>query len=178
MIGNFLGDFVKGNDVNRYVPGVKRGVHLHRAIDMFTDNHDIVKKSKKRLWERHRHYAPVIVDVFYDHFLAKNWSQYSPISLKGFTENFYEVIRQNEQLLPEKAQHMFSYMSRDNWLYYYQYVEGVRRTLAGLASRTRFISGMEVATELLQLHYPIFEEEFVAFFPELQSHVFTFLKDH
>ena len=83
-LGNFIGDFVKGRDLaDRYEPAIVKGIELHRAIDEFTDQHAIVKQSKMRLRPKYRHYAPVIVDIFYDHFLAAGWDNHS------------------EQLLPE-----------------------------------------------------------------------------
>ncbi|MEQ8424061.1 MAG: DUF479 domain-containing protein, partial [Cyclobacteriaceae bacterium] len=75
MIGNFIGDFVKGKNLSaRYNPDVVLGIELHRAIDEYTDSHDVVQKSKVRLRPKYRHYSGVIVDMFYDHFLAKNWN--------------------------------------------------------------------------------------------------------
>ena len=76
QLGNFIGDFVKGrNLVEQFGHEIAKGIELHRAIDEFTDKHPIVKLSKVRLREKYRHYAPVIVDIFYDHYLAKNWEK-------------------------------------------------------------------------------------------------------
>ncbi len=175
LFGNFIGDFVKGQAFNDYPEGIRKGILLHREIDHFTDHHEVVKESKKRLWDTHRHYAPVIVDVFYDHFLAKDWDQYSPLPLKAVTEAFYETLRLSEHLLPPKAKNMFFYMSRDNWLYHYQYVEGVHRALSGMASRTKFPSGMELSVNQLKKHYDAFHKEFRIFFPQLVSHAQNFL---
>src|SRR5690349_12341831 len=83
MVGNFIGDFVKGRNLDdRFSSGIVKGIELHRAIDEYTDSHPVVAQSKNRLRPKYRHYAPVIVDVFYDHFLAKNWKNYHPTSLE------------------------------------------------------------------------------------------------
>jgi acyl carrier protein phosphodiesterase len=76
MLGNFMGDFVKGKSYRQqYEPEIIKGIELHRSIDEFTDSHPVVTESKNRLRPTYRHYSGVIVDVFYDHFLAANWNQ-------------------------------------------------------------------------------------------------------
>ena len=92
MVGNFIGDFVKGNQLDSFEKEIKQGVQLHRAIDQYTDSHIVVSQSKDKLREKYRHYSGVIVDVYYDHFLSKNWSHYHAQDLKGFTEEFYVVF--------------------------------------------------------------------------------------
>ena len=175
MIGNFIGDFVKGKDVYNYPSPIKQGILLHREIDRFTDSHGTVKLSKKRLWGKFRHYAPVIVDVFYDHFLAKNWNQFSSRALKDFTTSFYSIAKAKEELIPERANQMLKYMSRDDWLFHYQSVEGINQALTGMSRRTQFVSHMEVASLELENHYEAFNQEFNAFFPELEAHSKQFL---
>jgi acyl carrier protein phosphodiesterase len=168
-IGNFIGDFVKGKEIDRYPEDIRLGIRLHRAIDHYTDQHPVVLESKKRLRPGFHHFAPVIVDVFYDHFLARTWSDYHHMPLKAFTLDFYSMIKENLQLLPSKAQHMYGYMSSQNWLYGYQYIEGIDKTLTGMSRRTSFKSGMEHASEELEKNYAQFEREFKEFFPQLQE---------
>ena len=86
MVGNFIADRVKGKDLLNYSESVQKGIEMHRAIDTFTDEHAVVMKSKKRLFPVYHKYAAVIVDMFYDHILAKNWEEYSPISLKLYAK--------------------------------------------------------------------------------------------
>ncbi len=176
LIGNFIGDFVKGSQMKEYSEGIQKGIRLHRSIDHYTDNHQIVLKSKVRLREKFRHYAPVIVDVFYDHFLAKNWSSFSNIPLKEYTENFYQVIRGYFNIIPKSVIQMIGFMARDNWLYHYQFIDGIDRALTGMSKRTKFENKMDEATLSLQEHYHDFENEFNQFFPELQHHVSNFEK--
>jgi len=169
-IGNFVGDFVKGNQVFSYPNDIQEGIMQHRRIDQFTDVHLIVLESKKRLRAKYRHYAPVIVDMFYDHFLAKNWASYSSIRLKDFTGNFYKIAKDNIHLLPENAVSTLGHMSKTDWLYNYQFIEGIDQALAGMARRTKFESGMENACIDLQANYGIFKAEFEEFFEDLQGH--------
>lgn len=166
-LGNFFGDFIKGRQVQVYSQAIQAGIHLHRFIDRFTDSHEVVRKSKLRLRGEFRHYSPVIVDVFYDHFLAKNWRNYHRQDLIAYTEEFYKLALRHKQAFPEKAGYMLNYMAADNWLYGYRYTEGIRRALSSMARRTSFVSGMERAHLALEEHYAAFEAEFRLFFPQL-----------
>ncbi len=174
LVGNFIGDFVKGSQMDQYAEKIQKGIRLHRSIDHFTDNHSIVLESKIRLREKFRHYAPVIVDVFYDHFLAKDWSKFSETPLKEYTENFYNLMRGYFNIIPQGVIHMLGFMSRDNWLYQYQFIEGIDRALTGMSRRTKFENKMDEASLSLKEHYEDFEKEFNQFFPELESHVSNF----
>ncbi|MCP4457173.1 MAG: DUF479 domain-containing protein [Cytophagales bacterium] len=176
-LGNFIGDFVKGNTINDFDTDIKKGIQLHRAIDHFTDTHPIVRESKLRLRPDFRHYSPVIVDVFYDHFLAIDWNEYSDIPLLKFTKDFYQMIDSLKASLPPEANHMLLYMKKDNWLYNYRLVEGIHRALSGMSRRTSFKSKMEYASENLKQHYEDYKVEFQRFFPALQKHCVDFLRD-
>jgi acyl carrier protein phosphodiesterase len=177
LIGNFIGDFVKGKQMEDYEKEIAWGIQLHRMIDEFTDKHPIVAQSKALLKEKYRHYSPVIVDIFYDHFLARNWEHYHKIPLKEFTTTCYQIIRDNHDLLPQKAKYMFPFMVKNNWLYHYAEHEGIRRVLEGMANRTRFHSKMEQAVEDLNRYYEDFSRHFTAFFPELENLAKDFLKE-
>jgi acyl carrier protein phosphodiesterase len=169
-LGNFIGDFVKGNQANVYPEKVRNGISLHRAIDKFTDTHDVVLRSKIRLRPDYRHYAPVIVDVYYDHFLSKYWKEYHDTPLSEYTDQFYEMIKDHQDLLPERASHMFNYMRNDNWLLGYSQIIGIEQALGGMSRRTKFDSGMERAGENLRADYESFKSEFEEFFPDLISY--------
>lgn len=167
MIGNFMADAVKGKNWKAYSHEVQKGIQLHRAIDHFTDTHPIVKESKKRLWERYRHYNAVIIDIFYDHFLAKHWLDYHDTPLDTFVRQTYDLLLKNRELLPEKIQILVKYMIKNNWLYNYQFTEGIHNVMQGMSRRTSFDSGMETATEDLLQYFDEFEREFKSFFPLL-----------
>lgn len=176
MVGNFIGDFVKGSQLDQYHPRIQQGIRLHRSIDTFTDSHPIVMMSKKRLREKFRHYSPVIVDIFYDHFIAKNWSKFSNEPVLEFTRRFYSIMNQYSSSVPKAVSNMLVYMSSGNWLYHYQFIEGIDKALTGMSRRTKFDSKMELAVTYLEQHYDSFESEFDQFFPDLQHHVHNFEK--
>lgn len=169
LVGNFIGDFIKGRQaLNKFDPEIIRGVELHRAIDEFTDNHFIVHESKDRLRPKYRHYAAVIIDVFYDHFLALHWKKFHHRSLNDFASDTYKTIEGFSPILPLRFKQMFPYMISGNWLVNYAGITGVHRALSGMASRSPYDSKMEYATSDLEKHYKEFNDEFERFFPELK----------
>ena len=175
-LGNFIGDFVRGRDLSsRFSARIYKGITLHRAIDEFTDHHPIVKQSKDRLRPKYRHYAPVIVDIFYDHFLAVNWHLYHSQLLPDFAADCYQYLEKSLPILPEQVRWMLPHMVRGNWLVNYARVEGIQQALNGMTRRSKFDSKMnESVTELIQ-SYDEFNSEFILFFPLLKEHASQFL---
>ncbi|HNC32372.1 MAG TPA: ACP phosphodiesterase, partial [Cyclobacteriaceae bacterium] len=162
MIGNFMGDFVKGRAyLRQYDSEIIKGIDLHRSIDEFTDSHPIVTHSKNRLRPKYRHYSGVIVDVFYDHFLAANWNQFHSLSLEKFAQQAYQTIESFDAELPAELNHMMPYMINGNWLLNYSNLEGIHRALSGMARRTPYQSKMEEAVNDLREHHDAFKSEFM-----------------
>jgi len=171
MVGNFIGDFVKGNQILQYDEGIVEGILMHRKIDDFTDNHVVFKRSRKRIRHKYRHYSGVVIDLFYDHILAKNWNNYAEKSLDKFASEVYTVIQDHIQIIPEKARYMFPYMMKYNWLVNYSTLEGIDQSLKGLSKRTNHRSGMEHAATDLAEKYKHFENDFKEFFPEIMDFI-------
>lgn len=169
LIGNFISDAVKGNKYNNYPPEIKAGILLHREIDTYTDSHPIVKKSMRRLNKRYRHYNGVIIDILYDHFLAKNWNNYSDTPLEIYADNVYKFLLQHIDSFPEELQNLLPNMIQYNWLVNYASLEGIERVLNGMNKRTKGISQMDRAIEDLKLNYEALENDFTAYFKELES---------
>lgn len=178
IIGNFIADSVKGSAINQFSAEIQKGIVLHRKIDTFTDSHPIVEQSKQRLRLKYRKYASVIVDIYYDHFLAKNWDLYSEIELQKFTQDIYSAITNNHTILPEKSVHFTKYMLQHDILFAYSKLEGIEKVLYGMAKRAKFESNMEQAIHDLKEHYVLFENEFKLFFPELKQFVKIELENH
>lgn len=178
MVGNFIGDFVKGrNALADYEREIVLGIELHRSIDQFTDTHKVVSESKNRLRPKYRHYSGVIVDVFYDHFLAKDWTNFHSELLPDFAERAYRTIEKFDPILPQAVKYMLPYMTKGNWLVNYSKVEGIHRALSGMARRTSHESKMDEAMGDLVKHYEEFRKEFYEFFPELKLHCETWIKN-
>ncbi len=168
-IGNFMADGIRGNDYMHFPEEVKKGIILHRHIDTFTDANLIYRKSKHRLHEKYGHYAGVIMDILYDHFLAKNWSNYSDVPLEDYAARFYKSLEDNYDILTEKTKGMMPYMMERNWLVSYGTIAGIEMILFQMDYRTKHRAHMQEAITELQEFYHEFEEEFTLFFEELRD---------
>jgi acyl carrier protein phosphodiesterase len=170
LAGNLIADFVKGKQaLQSFEFEIAKGIELHRLIDAFTDAHAVVTESKKRLRPKYRHYSGVIVDVFYDHFLATNWDRYHEQSLEDFASHIYKTMGAFDKIVPAGFKHMFPYMIKGNWLLNYARIEGIERALGGMSARTPYESKMDEAVYDLRLHYDLFKKEFEDFFPDLRA---------
>lgn len=166
-LGNFIADSIRANKFDHLPERVQKGIMLHREIDTYTDAHAIPKMSSKKLHKNFGHYSRVIVDIFYDHFLAKNWSKYSEVPLAIYVDDFYDLLEDNFEILPVGVKRMMPYMITDNWLFNYSKIEGIGRVLNGMNRRTKNKSKMNFAIIDLEEHYGAFEKEFTTFFEEL-----------
>ena len=169
-IGNFMADSIRGNSYLEYPDDLRNGILLHRYIDTFTDAHPIYRKSKHRLHEKYGHYSGVIMDIVYDHFLAKNWSNYSDENLEDYVDNFYKLMDDNFDVLTERVQKMLPTMKTQNWLVSYASLSGLEMILFNMDYRTKHRVNMQEAIVEVQKFYTEFEEEFTLFFYELQNH--------
>lgn len=173
MIGNLIADHIKGNNYSHLPQEIQNGIILHRKIDTFTDTHTIVKSSKRRLHNRYGHYNGVIIDIFYDYFLAKNWRDYSAIPLNVYSKSVYDLLDKNKEVLPEKTLEMLPYMKQYDWLYNYQFLDGIENVLIGMNKRTKNKSQMHLAIEDLKTFENEFENEFTLFFNDLYNYTET-----
>ncbi len=174
QIGNLLGDFVKGRIDQKdslYSQGIIKGIETHFKVDKFTDTHEIFKRSKKRIYQSQGRFSGVLIDIFYDHFLAKNWSSFSEENLETFAKNIYNILQKNHYLLPEKLQLILPRIILENWLVSYQQTEGIKRTCQRLAKRIKRSNYCAIAHEDLQHNYHELESDFLLFFPQLVKYV-------
>jgi acyl carrier protein phosphodiesterase len=178
IVGNFIADHVKGRLVDSYSEQIKAGIRLHRRIDAFTDSHPVVRRSTGRLKENYGKFSGVIVDMFYDHFLAKNWTSYSSVPIKQFTSGIYRVMMKHFMILPPKTRRILPFMMADDWMSGYAYLEGLNMALSGMSRRTKFNSGMEHATEALKRDYELYKSEFEDFFADLRNDTAIFFREN
>jgi len=167
VVGNFIADHVKGDSIGQFNNAVREGILMHRAVDTFTDSHPVVKRSILRLRPVYRKYAGVIVDMYYDHFLAAGWEEYSSVSLEEFTRSRYDLLLSYAGVIPARSQRILQHMSEHNWLLSYRSLDGLHQALTGMSRRTTFVSRMEHAVLDLKDCYDCYREEFRIFFPEL-----------
>lgn len=169
QLGNFIGDFVKGDEAFSFPEKVTIGVLHHRSIDYFTDRHPAWKRSKTRLFEQFRHYGAVLVDIYYDHFLAAQWDRFHPVPLHQYTREVYNNFTEMQMHMPQRSQNMLPYMIRGNWLYNYQFIEGVENVLNGMSRRASRGNNLQNGASALLRDYENFKLDFETFFPELEA---------
>lgn len=174
MIGNFIADHVKGRKINDFNQKIQTGIRLHRAIDTFTDKHPLFIASCKRLNGEFGRYSPVIMDMFYDHFLAANWAQYNPTPIREFTENNFSILFAHFDLLPERTKYILPYMARENWLMSYSDLLSLQNALNGISRRTSLKLSLGDAIHNLRTHYTEYQKDFRAYMPE----VISFTENH
>ena len=172
LVGNFIADAVKGRKaILQFPEQVQKGIIIHREIDFFMDTHPIVKQGMSRLRENYPKFSGVIMDIFYDHFLAKNWNDYSKIDLEDYTKQVYSIVEINKEHLLGKAKMMFPYMKRENWLLSYQTIDGIESILERMTQRIDNRVQLHKSVNELQLFYDSYELEFKAFFKEIAEHM-------
>lgn len=170
MVGNFLADFLNKRESEMLSESVQKGILLHRAIDTFTDGHPEVKKSVQQLRPRHRKYAPVIVDVFYDYFLHRNWEKFSAIPKNHFSQKVYAALNDYYPHFPDFMQPRVKEMINAQWLDSYGSLEGLNYTFRRMRARTSHPEWLDGAVDSLEALTPQLEADFVAFFPDLIQH--------
>lgn len=170
-VGNILPDLTSITELKKFPPPIQEGIICHKAIDIFTDAHPIVKCSMSRLPANYKRYGGILTDVFYDHFLAKNWSNYSNISLNSFTDEFGSDLQLLESELPKEIFNLFQRILRNNIFESYRDISGVTLALQRIDLRLRRPANLEKAIIILENHYDTYEAEFIEFFQALQKHI-------
>ncbi len=176
MLGAVLGDFVKGPVGTDYPPAIREAILLHRHIDRYTDAHPLHHASRALISPARRRFAPVLIDIFYDHFLARHWTDYSAVPLSQFAQQVYAVLLANRSSLPERLQRAAPQMAASDWLNAYAGLAGIDAALNGIARRLGRYPRAAVligAVEELERHYVDFEQQFRDYFPQLIAYTET-----
>lgn len=176
LIGNMISDFVKGKKKFTYTNDVQKGIQLHRDIDTFTDNHEATREAKTYLKPAVGLYAGAFVDVLYDHFLANDPSEFSESSLQKHALETYNVLSNNEIILPHIFQRMLPYMVSQNWLFNYKEMTGIKNSFAGVARRAAYLESSEAVFELFNDHYLSLQKCYNDFFPSIKTYSLYRLK--
>lgn len=171
LVGNMMGDFVKGRLDELYPPGIRSGIALHRKIDSFAAGNRFFVRSKRRIDDSYGHYKGILIDVFYDHFLAKNWGEYSPVSFPDFVWHVYRILADYEALLPERLRQALPRMFSDNRLLSYRDMEGVASILRRMSGRIARPNPLVRGISELSGNYGLLNEDFRRFMPEMMEYV-------
>jgi acyl carrier protein phosphodiesterase len=173
LIGNFIGDYVKGKKITGYPQEVKQGIMLHRKIDSFTDKHIITRSSRKIIAEKYGLYAGIVVDIYYDHFLSANWQQYSETPLREYIHDRYRLLDSGFSIFPAGVKSWFPYFIKSNWLETYTNFNGLNMVFRRMSYRTSLPDHAEYAVSQLKQNYDFLKENFIDFFAELREMVQT-----
>ena len=171
LVGNFIADSVKGNDVRKFSAEIAKGILLHRKIDMFSDHHPVVLESIKRLRPLYHKYAGVAVDITYDHFLAVNFHQYASLSLDDFATYCYRVLLKNWYIIPWNVKLFLPFLIKHKRLQSYAKLNGISNALSIMVKQTSFPDKTVEMMHILKVHYDDFQSEFDAFFTDILSFV-------
>ncbi|MBK7665911.1 MAG: DUF479 domain-containing protein [Sphingobacteriaceae bacterium] len=166
-VGNFIADHIKLADAGHLPPEIKQGVLLHRRIDYFTDTHPLFIKSKRNFYDGFERYSGVLVDIYYDYLLAKNFDKFSEVKLDIFTKNIYSVLQNNTQHLPETSKGFLNYVLQNNTFYEYSKIEGIELVLKHLSYRINHGVFLNESVPLFLQHEKSIEEDFLIFFEDL-----------
>jgi len=170
MLGNLMGDFVKGDITNKYNSEIREGIKKHRMIDKYTDSHDTVLLSKKRVSPERRRFSGIMIDVFYDHFLAIHWNKFSNDNLEYFVNNCYEKLNTEVEIpIPENLVVVINRMASENRLLSYRTIEGIEIAINRISNRIRFQNNLHGGIGELINNYYNLEKDFLHFFPQLTT---------
>jgi len=167
IVGNFMGDYVKGRNYVHFPEQVKKGILIHRDIDTFTDMHLITRRSKLMVAPRYSKYAGIIIDIFYDHFLASLWDDYSTLPLSDYVNRTYDLLKRNYQVLPDAIKKWFPTFLENNWMMAYTTVDGIELVLERMSANTSLPNHAAYAVEVLSDQYAVFRNDFLEFFPQM-----------
>ena len=168
LLGSLYGDFVKGRLQGQYSPQIEAAIQLHRSIDRFTDSHPLVGQALSRFTLTRRRYAGIVLDVFFDHCLARDWAQYADQPLERFTSQVYQVLAAAPQL-PGRLAQIASFMAADDWLGSYREFPVMEQVLRGISRRLSQPEELGYAMQELRVLYEPLSEDFRVFYPQLQG---------
>lgn len=169
VVGQMLADFLERGWREQVSPGVLRGVALHQQTDLFTDRHPVFKRSRGRLPQPMRRYAGIIVDVFYDHVLARHWPLFHPsLPLEQFAASRYRILTARSGELTGRLRQALPSIIRHDWLTSYRELDGIERALNGLSRRLRRDNPLAAAHHCLRRDFDDFEQDFFCYFPQLE----------
>ncbi|MFP5040365.1 ACP phosphodiesterase [Parasediminibacterium sp. JCM 36343] len=177
VVGNMISDFIKGKKQYDYPLAIQKGIKLHRAIDNFTDTHAITKKAKQFFRPAVGPYCGAFLDIAYDHFLATDTNEFAtPAKLAVFADFTYQVLEDNENILPERFTKMLPHMKQNNWLNNYQHNWGIQKSFANIAYKATYLTSGDECFSLFEQHYENLKQSYKLFFPELKLYSAQYLE--
>ena len=171
LVGNLLGDFCKGVDLEVLHPQVRAGLHNHRATDRYTDGHPIVKAAKAQFSPMRRRFAAVALDVLFDHFLIRHWQQFYSEPFTEYKAGLYFKLNGALPLMPVSMRETMQRVCHNDWFASYQQLPRLGQALDHIAARIRFANNFGGIINEITPRYAQLEHDFLQFYPQLQRHL-------
>lgn len=171
LVGNMMGDFVKGRLDDRYPAGIRRGIELHRRIDSFAAGNSLFIRSKRRIDPSFGHYRGVLVDIFYDHFLARHWREYADTPYRRYVRQCHAELDAHGELMPERLRLLLPRIFSADWLLSYHLVGGIEAVLLRMSGRISRPNPLASGITELVRNYDGLQEDFRLFLPEIFNYV-------
>ncbi len=171
ILGNFIGDYVKGKNYLKYPAEIQKGILLHRQIDSFTDKNLNFREAKRFLRNEYRLHSGIVIDLFYDHFLAKNWPLYSNESLRDFTKKIHAILLSHFFYLPGRVQGFLPFLIQNKRLESYATTEGIHKSLEIMSRYTSLPENSAMAMAIMKKNIEFFEDNFRSFMNEMLDFV-------
>jgi acyl carrier protein phosphodiesterase len=170
-LGNLLPDLVSASVLAGLPPEFQPGIQCHRRIDAFTDEHPIFRRSIRRIEPPFQRYGGVLVDIFYDHILAREWDSFATLPLPEFAAEIYASFETQWSHVPAEGRPRLEAMCRTDWLCAYGKISGITEALTRIGARLRRPIDLAATVPLLVRDYEAFCGDFAEFFPQLIAHV-------
>lgn len=180
ITGNFIGDYVKGNNFLKYPGKIREGIILHRRIDSFTDEHELFREVKKLYRPEFGLYSGVVTDLIFDHYLASGWNNYHDLTLRRFARKMHAVLLSNILYLPARVQGFLPVLIKNRRLESYARKEGIQQSLEIMSRYTSLPEKAAQAIQITEHNHTFIERHFATFMDELiafsESETGTLLK--
>ena len=171
MVGNFIGDYVKGKDLNRFPDNIRNGITMHRQIDVFTDTHPKFREAKTYFRPEFGLYSGIVIDFLYDHFLAKNWNTYSDYTLRTFAKRSHAALLKNFRFLPIRVQGFLPFLIQNRRLESYSSVSGIMEALNIMSKYTSLPAKADFVLHTIEANYLFFDDNFKLFMFDIIQHI-------
>ncbi|MBK6523308.1 MAG: DUF479 domain-containing protein [Sphingobacteriaceae bacterium] len=169
LLGNFIADHLRGNNFEHLSEEVKKGIYMHRKIDQFTDEHPSFKQSKRLFYDGFEKYSGVLVDIYFDHLLARDFISYSQKSLPEFASHVYGIYEKHKHVLPENSERFLSYVLSNNIYNAYSKIEGIEKVLFHLSHRINHGVMLNDSVTLFKKNEIELQENFTIFMKDIVS---------
>jgi acyl carrier protein phosphodiesterase len=171
LIGNFIADHIRLRQADHLPESIKRGIRLHRKIDQFTDYHPLFIKSKRYFYEGFERYSGVLMDIYFDHVLARNFERYSEMELDDYSKKVYGILDNNETHLPESAKRFLAYAKKNNTFYEYSKISGITLVLQHLSYRINHGIDLSLSVPMFEKNYDEIEKDFFIFMEDMHAYL-------